>query len=316
MREVSVSAVPIDRFALVLPPGRVALLRRGCRPDDLPAAERAARCGTSTPRRAGAAWPRCCRRCWPTGGAPVSRRAGSCSTGDARVLHRDQAAAQPAARLPGDGGPLGDADSDHYRDGAGAQPRGAGQHWCVPGDIVLLHDPQTAGLAGGAAAAGARTSSGAATSAATAPTSTPTAAWEFLRPFVEHADAFVFSRPEYAPAWCRPTRVWRHPARRSTRSARRTRRSTPARSTAALRHGRARRPAHGRRQPRRSRRRDGTHRHGPRPPRAARWTGPPPPADARAGRCRSAGGTGSRTWPGCSTGFADRAADRSPTTCT
>jgi trehalose synthase len=32
-------------------------------------------------------------------------------------------------------------------------------------------------------------------------------AWAFLRPLVEHADAFVFSREDYAPAWCRTSKL-------------------------------------------------------------------------------------------------------------
>jgi trehalose synthase len=67
-------------------------------------------------------------------------------------------------------------------------------------DLVILHDPQTAGLVGPLREAGVsvvwRCHIG-------LDTRNPTseAAWAFLRPYVERADAVVFSRREYAPAW-------------------------------------------------------------------------------------------------------------------
>jgi trehalose synthase len=68
------------------------------------------------------------------------------------------------------------------------------------GDIVVVHDPQPAGLIPGLRAAGAtvvwRSHIGRDT-----PTPVDTAGWEFLRPYAEDADAFVFSRRPYAPAW-------------------------------------------------------------------------------------------------------------------
>jgi trehalose synthase len=68
------------------------------------------------------------------------------------------------------------------------------------GDIVVVHDPQPAGLIPGLRAAGAkvvwRSHIGRDT-----PTPVDTAAWDFLRPYAEGADAFVFSRRAYAPAW-------------------------------------------------------------------------------------------------------------------
>jgi len=66
-----------------------------------------------------------------------------------------------------------------------------------PGDVVLLHDPQTAGMVGPLAAAGVpviwRAHIG-----LDAPNDVTREAWRFLIPYVEHADAYVFSRPTYA----------------------------------------------------------------------------------------------------------------------
>jgi trehalose synthase len=76
-----------------------------------------------------------------------------------------------------------------------------------PGDIVLLHDPQTAGLVAGMRAAGAhviwrchvgRDDTNAATDIG----------WQFLRGYLQDADAFVFSRHAYVPDWVPPDRMW------------------------------------------------------------------------------------------------------------
>lgn len=101
--------------------------------------------------------------------------------------------------MPGDGGALDVAEHRLYEavlhDNAEEL-----QALVQPGDIVLLHDPQTAGLVEAVQGAGAlavwrchvghddgnwlveRT-------------------WDFLRPYLEGADAFVFSRRAYAPEW-------------------------------------------------------------------------------------------------------------------
>ena len=74
------------------------------------------------------------------------------------------------------------------------------------GDVVLLHDPQTAGMVDRLRAAGAlvvwRCHVGRDT-----PNELTDRAWDFLRPMIQHADAFVFSRSAYVPAWCRPEAV-------------------------------------------------------------------------------------------------------------
>lgn len=76
-----------------------------------------------------------------------------------------------------------------------------------PGDIVLLHDPQTAGLASELTRVGAHVvwrchighdSSNAQTELG----------WDFLRPYINDVPAFVFSRRSYAPSWCAPDRLF------------------------------------------------------------------------------------------------------------
>ena len=75
-----------------------------------------------------------------------------------------------------------------------------------PGDIVLLHDPQTAGLVEGMRAAGVhvvwRCHIG-----RDDPTAATERGWAFLRGYLANADAFVFSRREYIPSWAEFDRV-------------------------------------------------------------------------------------------------------------
>jgi trehalose synthase len=75
-----------------------------------------------------------------------------------------------------------------------------------PGDLVLLHDPQTAGLAESLTEAGAHVAwrchigldwENEATAAA----------WNMLRPYLTHPRGFVFSRREYVPGWIPDDRV-------------------------------------------------------------------------------------------------------------
>lgn len=106
----------------------------------------------------------------------------------------------------GDGGALDDRVRDHYA--AVLEHNLTDMKRRVrPGDIVLLHDPQTAGLVSGLREAGAkvlwRCHIG-----RDDPHPLSDQGWEFLRPFLEDADGFVFSRREYAPAWVPAERLW------------------------------------------------------------------------------------------------------------
>ena len=71
-----------------------------------------------------------------------------------------------------------------------------------PGDVVIVHDPQPAGLipalAGRDVAVVWRCHVG-----LDRQNEWSLRAWEFLRPYVEPADAYVFSRREFAPGWLR-----------------------------------------------------------------------------------------------------------------
>jgi trehalose synthase len=107
---------------------------------------------------------------------------------------------------PGDGGPLGDDERRHYEEILRAN---ADELLALlrPRDIVLLHDPQTAGLAHALARAGVivvwRCHVGADTT-----NEHVERAWAFLRPYLDDVDAYVFTRAIYTPDWADPRRVF------------------------------------------------------------------------------------------------------------
>jgi trehalose synthase len=100
---------------------------------------------------------------------------------------------------PGDGGPLGPEQREHFARVLSYNLPMAEQV-VRPGDIVLLHDPQTAGLVDGLRRLGAhvvwRCHIGRDTNDALTELG-----WSFLREFIQDADAFIFSRKEYVPHW-------------------------------------------------------------------------------------------------------------------
>lgn len=107
--------------------------------------------------------------------------------------------------MQGDDGDLGAHEVAHYervlRDNAA-------EILCRvrPGDIVLLHDPQTAGLAGVLAEAGARVVWRCHVGRETTNSWTDQA-WGFLRPYLGSCDAYVFSLSEYVPQWLADRKV-------------------------------------------------------------------------------------------------------------
>jgi trehalose synthase len=106
---------------------------------------------------------------------------------------------------PGDGGPLGAEERRDYeetlRDNVAALVDLVGTQ-----DIVVLHDPQTAGLAAAMQRAGAkvvwRCHVG-----IDSPNEYSARGWDFLRPYVGDVDGFVFSCGRFAPAWVSPERL-------------------------------------------------------------------------------------------------------------
>jgi trehalose synthase len=105
----------------------------------------------------------------------------------------------------GSGGSLTVADAGHYARILAANAAELLEQ-VRPGDVVLLHDPQTAGLAEFLAAVGAlvawRSHIG-----VDWENDTTEAAWSFLRPHLASAKGFIFSRRQYVPRWIPDDRV-------------------------------------------------------------------------------------------------------------
>ena len=104
------------------------------------------------------------------------------------------------------GAPLGVAEAGHY-----AQMLSANAVELTarirPGDVVLLHDPQTAGLAAPLAQAGARVV-WRCHIGVDWDNDVTRAGWEFLRPHLAATEAYVFSRHGYVPAWIPADQTW------------------------------------------------------------------------------------------------------------
>ena len=106
---------------------------------------------------------------------------------------------------PGDGGPLGPEQVGHYEAVTEANAKElAGL--VSAGDVVILHDPQTAGMVPTLRRSGARviwrSHIGIDRS-----NETSDSAWRFLEPYLSGCDAFVFTRRSYVPEWIPPQRV-------------------------------------------------------------------------------------------------------------
>lgn len=103
--------------------------------------------------------------------------------------------------VPGPAGGPGAADRACYDAAIAAQlPPVLGQ--TAPGDLVILHDPQAAGLIPGLAGAG-RVVIWRCHIGTDAPTEAGAAGWEFLRRYLRHAHAVVCTLAGHAPGWLR-----------------------------------------------------------------------------------------------------------------
>jgi trehalose synthase len=105
----------------------------------------------------------------------------------------------------GDGGPLGDREREAYEKSLAANADEL-RTLVRPGDTVILHDPQTAGLIPVVKAAGAhvlwRCHIG-----RDQPNGHTEQGWKFLREYVLGADGVIFSRQAFVPMWLPQDRV-------------------------------------------------------------------------------------------------------------
>lgn len=107
---------------------------------------------------------------------------------------------------PGDHGELGPAERRHVEDVAAGNVAEVSRY-VKEGDLVILHDPQTAAMIGPLARLGAyvtwRCHVG-----NDKPSDISRSGWEFLRPSLEAAHAYIFSRRVYAPDFLSQGRIW------------------------------------------------------------------------------------------------------------
>ncbi len=103
-------------------------------------------------------------------------------------------------------GNLGAAEASHYEQVLAAHVEELLAQ-VQPGDLVLLHDPQTAGLIPHLTRAGARVAWRCHVGVDWENDATR-AAWNFLRPYLASAHGFVFSRSQYVPSWIPAALTW------------------------------------------------------------------------------------------------------------
>jgi trehalose synthase len=126
--------------------------------------------------------------------------------GDARFFEVTKRLHNNLHGHPGDGGPLGEAERRAYQStlvDAAAELA----HVVRRGDVVFLHDPQTAGLLGPVRELGVsvvwRCHIG-----VDKPNELVRRAWDFLRPDLNGADALVFSRQRFVWEGLEGQRIW------------------------------------------------------------------------------------------------------------
>ena len=195
MQDVAITPLPIDWLGAVIGPDRLTAVRRSLGRLRRFLGDRTVWTVNSTaagggvaemlPRVLGYQWAAGIRAPWMvTGGDDaffaLTKRLHHCLHGS-----------------PGDGGPLGEGEHQHYCDVLAANAETLLGR-VRPGDIAVLHDPQVAALAGPLRAAGLTTIWRCHIGADVHNEHTQ-AAWNFLRPYLEPVDAFVFSRPGYVP---------------------------------------------------------------------------------------------------------------------
>jgi trehalose synthase len=116
-------------------------------------------------------------------------------TGDAEFFRITKRLHNQLHGHEGDGGPLGEAERAAYERCCAANAELMAKR-VRPADVVLLHDPQTAGMIPRLLQTGVpviwRAHVG-----IDPPNDLAREAWRFLIPYVEQADAYVFSQPDY-----------------------------------------------------------------------------------------------------------------------
>jgi trehalose synthase len=203
LTEVPVSPLPLERFEAVLGPDYADVLEGAARGRGL-FAGRVVWHVNSTARGGGVVELLQSLLAYTRGAGVDSRWA--VVGGDAPFFAVTKRIHNNLHGVEGDGGPLGDAERDVYETTLERSAAALARR-VRPGDVVFLHDPQTAGLVERVRNEGVtvvwRCHIG-----MDLPNEIARGAWEFLRPYVEPAHAYVFSRQAFVWEGLDGDRVW------------------------------------------------------------------------------------------------------------
>ncbi len=191
---VEIGEMPLDRFATVLDPGLLTEVEAGVLLGRSLFAGRAIWNVNSTARGGGVAEMLATLLAYARGVGVDTRWA--VIEGNERFFAITKRIHNRLHGYPGDGGPLGDAERAVY-EATLAPSAQAFMRLIGPSDMVILHDPQTAGLVPAIRSLGVpvvwRCHVG-----VDAPNRLAHETWSFLAPYVSQADAAVFSRQSFA----------------------------------------------------------------------------------------------------------------------
>lgn len=204
MHSVEIEALPLERFAALLPPERMRAVEENAAAARRLLAGRVVWNVNSTAQGGGVAEMLHTLLAYGRGAGVDTR--WLVLSGSPAFFALTKRIHNLLHGAPGDGAPLGDAERPLYQRVL-ADNLVSCRDRIRAGDIVLLHDPQTAGLVDGIRQLGAHVIWRCHIGRDSGNTFTEIG-WAFLRPYLERAHAFIFSRHGYVPAWAPGERVW------------------------------------------------------------------------------------------------------------
>jgi trehalose synthase len=203
MKEVQVGSIPLSRLGTVLPGGRLSRLEESAVRARADFGDRVIWHVNATAHGGGVAEMLQTLLAYGNGAGVENR--WLVIDGDAEFFAITKRLHNRLHGTSGDGGPLAEREHAHYR-AVLADNLEELRSRVSPRDLVMLHDPQTAGLREGLRDRGVKVTWRCHVGRDT-PNDLTDEAWAFLRLYVEDADAFVFSRRVYAPDWVDPDRL-------------------------------------------------------------------------------------------------------------
>jgi trehalose synthase len=203
VQEVAINAAPLQRLEGLLPPARVQLLERTAQRARVLLDGRTVWNVNATAQGGGVAEMLQVLLAYGRGAGVETR--WLVLDGDPEFFTITKRLHNLLHGSPGDRGVLGPGQLAHYLDVSRTNAAEVLAR-ATPGDVALLHDPQTAGLVEPLRAAGVRVAWRSHIGSGMVTEETERG-WAFLRPLIESADGFVFTRPQFVPAWLDAERV-------------------------------------------------------------------------------------------------------------